>query len=418
MPTRLAFFMLALAVCVVVQADSRVLTTGGALDLKIDAAKQVLGGSPGPTLRGTVELSPSPLKPVCDKLVFRVDGEARASEDGAKLVLDTTKLKDGEHSLSIEAERDGKLVLSSGAVAVRVANKSGSAVAAATDEGDAQASPLFAAAAEEGAAAADEGAAPAPPLFTNAADERGDQPSPPFSKVYRALLSHEAIWFRGDEGDLERHSYQTRDRLYLTLTDLIRHIGGRIVWGPKASFIEVTRNGIVLRVIPGSKTVRVNDEVWQLPLPAVVHDGRTYVPARPICEIFGVYVEWNHAEKRAYVYAPQPSYGVELRQYPWVVTDAGYRNYLGAEPASVAFHNYAGLPVHVLMQGNGFRADWQILGHGDLSPVYIAAGTYKLTVWSRQGEDFEDYITVASGVSDRYDISVGGSGHTATLHSH
>ena len=383
MPMRVAFCVLAIAVSVVAQADSRVLATGSALEIRIEGEHPIVGSSLGPALQGTVEVSPAPVKPRCDRLVFYVDGEAKAptEADGSTLVLDTTTLKDGEHSLQLVAERGGRLVLSTGAVSVRVANAEGSAVADEVAEG-------------------------------------GDKASPPFSKVYRAVLTHEAIWFRGEEGDLERHAYQTSDRMYLTLTDLVRHIGGGIVWGPKASHIEVHRSDITLRVFPGSKTVRVNNNAVELPLPTVVKDGRTYVPARAVCEILGVYIEWNKDEKRAYVYAPQPSYGVELRQYPWIATAAGFRNYLGNAPAQVAFHNYSGLPVHVLLQGNGFRADWQIHGHSTLSPVFVAAGTYKITVWSRQGEDFEDYITLASGVTDTYDITVGANAHTATLHSH
>ena len=376
MPGRLLLCLFAIVLAIPSFGAAKVLDTSSALDIKLEAEEPILATQSGPTVRGALTVSPAPIKPFCDSLVFYVDDKIKLATDAPspKLILDTESLSDGEHSLRIEAMRGGKLVLSTGSVALNVANEKGSAVLG---------------------------------QFIQIPEKQ----SPPFQKLYRAQLTHEAIWFNGLEGDLERHAFIDEDRMYVTLTDLLRHVGGSLVWGPKADYIEVQRNDINMRLTPGSSTASVNNNPVDIVNPVVVRSGRTYVPARAVCDVLGVYIEWNKQEKRAYVYAPQPSYRVERREYPWehpTTREAFY-----ASPGTLSFVNHTGLPVHVLIQGNGFRADWQIRPHSAVSPAYVAAGTYDVTVWSRQGEDFDTHMTVASGIHDVYYIHA----HTLTLHS-
>jgi hypothetical protein len=358
-------------------ADSQVLATGATLDVKIESPNAIPMSELGPKVTGTLVVTPSPLKPVCDRLVFYVDDEAKltTSESGPRLELDTTALTDGEHTLRLEAETAGRLSYSSGTIRFQVQNKSGSAVAGA---------------------------------FDRVAENPG---APTYQKTFRAAISQEAIWFNGTEGDLERHAFISNGRMYITLNDLMRHIGGRIVWGPKAEYIEVTRNDKTVRLTQGSSKITVNGNPMDLRLPVTVHAGRTYVPARALCELFGVYIEYNKTERRAYVATPQPVYGIEARSYPWVTSAAGYRTVFSAEPGHVGFENHSGLPIHVLFQGNGYRTDIQVPALSAISPIPIPAGTYRVTVWSRLGEDMETYITATSGIIDMYDVYVGRLAH-------
>lgn len=357
-------------------ANTQVVATGTSLDVKLDSAQAISMASAVPTVQGTVTVSPAPLRPACDRMVFLVDGKVALSsiDKEPKLVLDTRKLADGVHAVCLEAQKGGRPVLSTGDVTFRVANKAGAEVMEATET-----------------VAADDAAA--------------EPPSPPYTKLYRASVTHEAVWFNGDPADLERHGYIAGGRMYITLNDLLRHVGGRVIWGPKASYVEVKRNDVTVRVVPGSAVAKVNGVSVNLGSPVVAHKGLTYVPLRAMCELFQVYVEWSSVEGRAYVYAPQLSFNVDRRQYPWVDV-AGGRSYLGESPGRLTFHNYTGLPIHVRFEGNGYMSDWQIHAWDIYGPCPVPAGTYKTTVWSRQGEDFEAYITVASGVDDRYSITL------------
>lgn len=374
MPKHLILCLCALALAVPSSADSRILDSGAPLAIQLQADDAILDTAAGPAVRGTLVLSPAPLKPACDKLLFLVDDQVKleSTEANPTFALDTTKLEDGEHSLRIEAHRKGGLFISTGSLQIQVANKGGSAVLGAFDK------------------------------------VTPDEPAPPFGKLYRARLSQEAIWFNGQEGDVERHPFISSDRMYVTLTDLLRHIGGRLVWGPKSDYVEVYRNDKTVRVVPGSKIVKVNNVPVDLKDPVITRAGLAYVPARAFCGLFNIYVEWSKPEKRAYVYAPQPGYAIERRDYPWMTSAAGYRTTFGAEPGRLSFDNHSGLPIHILFQGNGFRADFQVRGLSGMGPVYLPAGTYRATVWSRQGEDFETYVTVVSGMHEHFDITVGG----------
>ncbi len=127
------------------------------------------------------------------------------------------------------------------------------------------------------------------------------EPAPAFLKLQRKIIPREIVWFNGREGDLERHAFVRRGRTYLTLTDLMRHIGGTIIWGPSESYIEVHRNEVTIRTIPGSSIVYVNGQKTNLGHPATQRGGRTFVPLRLYCDLFGLHTDWNELEGRAYV---------------------------------------------------------------------------------------------------------------------
>jgi len=368
-PMRSILCLCAIALILPSFADSKVLTTGNALDVRLESALPVLPSASGPMVRGSLQVSPHPIKPVCDRIVFYVDDTIKLAGNapGSKLILDTAKLPDGPHSLRIEAERGGKLFISTGSIAFQVANA-------------------------EGAAVLDEQV------------QFADQPSPAFGKLFKAVLTHEAVWFNGEEGDLERHAFGADDQVYITLTDLLRHIGGQIIWGPTAQYIEVHRNDVTLQVTPDSNIVLVNANEVELSAPVVVRENRTYVPLKPFCDLFGVYSEWSALENRVYVYAPQPGFGVALRDYPWINPVTGVP--AGLTTGVLTFRNETTLPIHVRLSGNGFQADWQIRGDTTIGPCFIAAGTYKITLWATHGEDYEDYITVAAGTHDVYYVTL------------
>jgi len=179
-----------------------------------------------------------------------------------ELIVDTTKLRDGLHALRLEAGDGVRLAMSTGNLALHVAN-------------DATANAVLGQGADRGA--------------------------PSFVKLYRKVILREIVWFNNREADLEKHGFSSGRRIYITLTDLMRHIGGSMVWGPSQSYITVERNGIKVRVIPGSARVYVNGERQSIGRVAMRLDNRTFVPIRPMLSIFGVDVEWNSAQHRALV---------------------------------------------------------------------------------------------------------------------
>jgi hypothetical protein len=121
---------------------------------------------------------------------------------------------------------------------------------------------------------------------------------PLFGKYYRRHIPREIVWFNGREGDLEKHAVRRGGYIYITLTDLIRHIGGSIVWGPRYNFVQVKRGNLTVRVFPGAAKVIVNGEAQSIGAATFRAGGRLWVPVKPLAELFGCTAEWNAALRR------------------------------------------------------------------------------------------------------------------------
>ena len=243
-----------------------------------------------PVLRGEVLLAPARDDLQGLNATYFVDGDARFATNQSPLeyLLDTTKLDDGSHVLRVDVGRNDQLIASSGNIPFHIAN---TAVRGALRQVDAPAQPTF-------------------------------------IKLYHPYHHRHIVWFNQREGDLEKCAFIRRGRVYMTLNDLIRHIGGQIEWnhktpkfhtiywsagkekevvdktwprGPGRHIIMVMRRDKKVQVMPGSSTVIVNGQPTSLGLPARNIGSRTYVPLRRMCEIFGVGVEWSYYENRAHV---------------------------------------------------------------------------------------------------------------------
>ncbi|MCX7600017.1 MAG: copper amine oxidase N-terminal domain-containing protein [Armatimonadetes bacterium] len=134
------------------------------------------------------------------------------------------------------------------------------------------------------------------------APPRGDTEAWSFSKVYRRRIPREMVWFNGREGDLEHHAIRYRGRVYITLTDLVRNVGGSIVWGPRASYVVVKRAQLTVRVVPGSSKVFVEGEPDSLGAKTFRRGGLLWVPVRPMAELLGCVAEWNPEMRRVDVF--------------------------------------------------------------------------------------------------------------------
>ena len=122
-----------------------------------------------------------------------------------------------------------------------------------------------------------------------------------FKIIERKKMEREMVWFNGREGDFEHKPFLKEGRTYVTLVDLIRHISGTIAQGPPKNLIEVERNRLLVRVLPGKDYVLVNGVETDVKRAPIKRAGALYVPLRFYCNLFGIAVEWNRIEQRAYV---------------------------------------------------------------------------------------------------------------------
>ncbi len=125
--------------------------------------------------------------------------------------------------------------------------------------------------------------------------------APDFQIIERKTIQREMVWFNGREGDFEYKPFLKNKRVYVTLLDLMRHIGGNLLTGPPKNLTELERNKVLVRVLPGQHYVLLNGMKTDVERAPIKRGGAMYVPLRFYCNLFGISVEWNRIEQRAYV---------------------------------------------------------------------------------------------------------------------
>lgn len=264
MRTYLAALLLSVFVATLPAVAGTCIVTGaGPLTLQLSSLAPLQATPAGAIVSGAVVVTPREALTQGLTAIYYLDDEVKlvSEQPRPELKLDTQGLVDGLHELRLEVSHGTQLAMSTGSLALQVANDAATAAVAQAAPGD-----------------------------------------PPFVKLYRKLLLREIVGFNGREADLEKHAWLSHGRVFITLTDLMRHVGGTIIWGPSQNFIVVERNGIEIHVIPGSARVLVNGERASLGQAARRIDNRTYVPIRPMLALLGIEtVDWDSGRGRAYV---------------------------------------------------------------------------------------------------------------------
>ncbi|MFP3904541.1 MAG: stalk domain-containing protein [Armatimonadota bacterium] len=250
------------ALTVVVCANTVTVSAGSQLGITIDSSEPVVKLTDSAAVRGDILMQPSKALPG-GEVSFSIDGSLRHISDlrMPDYALNTRSLADGIHEVRLDWTEGGRLLASTGSIPLHVYNSTSQA------------------------------------LFSQA---RGPA-APDFFKLKRKVMKREIVWFNGREADLEKHGFIRNKRVYITLTDLIRHIGGGIIWGPSQDYIEVHRNNMVVRVFPHSSRILVDGNPRHLDRATTRKQNRLYVPVRPMCELFGVGVDWEKDINRALV---------------------------------------------------------------------------------------------------------------------
>jgi uncharacterized Zn-binding protein involved in type VI secretion len=243
-------------------ADETVLRGTGDMPLGVSGGARAYVPNGTTAVQGTLTLRPRTDTLPGSWTTFLVDGRSAYATNNPQsaLQLDTTKLAEGRHTVRVDSMDGNRRVATTGDIALEVAN-----TAVLSQLGQ---------------------AAPAQPTLI---------------KLHHKKILREIVWFNGREGDLETHGTIRRNRVCITLTDLMRHLGGQVDWGPPGDLILATRKDTTVRVVPGSSTVYVNGQARSMPVAAFRVGNRTYVPIRAMCGFFGVKVDWDTFTDRAYV---------------------------------------------------------------------------------------------------------------------
>lgn len=90
-------------------------------------------------------------------------------------------------------------------------------------------------------------------------------------------------------------------RTLVPLRDVFEALGAVVSWNGETETAAAEKDGTTIYVQIGSDTIRKNNQIISLDVPAIIHYNRTFVPVRAISEAFGAKVKWNGEERAVYI---------------------------------------------------------------------------------------------------------------------
>ncbi len=85
--------------------------------------------------------------------------------------------------------------------------------------------------------------------------------------------------------------------VYLPLRDISELLGSVVFWNAKDNSVTMTYPNRVISMKLNTSTAMVNGKTVKLNSPAIIKDGRTFVPVRFFSEAIGAIVDWNATSK-------------------------------------------------------------------------------------------------------------------------
>lgn len=93
-------------------------------------------------------------------------------------------------------------------------------------------------------------------------------------------------------------------RTLVPLRVISENLGAKVTWLSETKKIEITKNGTMIELTPGSKRVTVNGRQGKMDVAPMVKNGRTLVPIRYISEWLGASVGWDDKNRTVIVSNP------------------------------------------------------------------------------------------------------------------
>jgi hypothetical protein len=136
---------------------------------------------------------------------------------------------------------------------------------------------------------------------TVAAEEEEEAPAPPrvgpplkTGIVITVVPGSHVVWVNGYPRDLDAPAYfGTPGRMMVPLRFISETVGAEVLWNPVTQRITIRGDWTTIVLTVGSRTAFVNGVAVRLDAPAVVLNGRAFVPLRFICEALGAQVDYK-----------------------------------------------------------------------------------------------------------------------------
>ncbi|MHA2857292.1 copper amine oxidase N-terminal domain-containing protein [Paenibacillus lautus] len=108
------------------------------------------------------------------------------------------------------------------------------------------------------------------------------------------------LYVNGEASDTE--PFVKKGNTYVPFRAIAEALEAEVIWNPEKRSITVSKDGVSIQLLVGSKTATVNGKKISLNAPATVTKGNTYVPVRFISEALNATVKWESESQTVVVY--------------------------------------------------------------------------------------------------------------------
>lgn len=108
------------------------------------------------------------------------------------------------------------------------------------------------------------------------------------------------LYVNGEASDTE--PFVKKGNTHVPFRAIAEALEAEVLWNPEKRSITVTKDGVSIQLLVGSKTATVNGKKVSLDAPATVTKGNTYVPVRFISEALNATVKWESESQTVVVY--------------------------------------------------------------------------------------------------------------------
>lgn len=169
-------------------------------------------------------------------------------------------------------------------------------------------------------------------------------------------------------------------RTILPMRSLFESLGATVTWDQNTKTVTATKEQTTIVLTIGSKQAKVNGKAFTIDVPALVIDGRTYVPVRFVTESLGATVDWNSYLNRATVFYDNKR--VDIYVSP-ALNVSGVKEHFRLNPSyTYVYQYYEGSDklTFVGMQGNQYiwNSQYTYVETDPVSKVYFEENQYGL----------------------------------------
>lgn len=91
-------------------------------------------------------------------------------------------------------------------------------------------------------------------------------------------------------------------RVFLPLRYLAEALGANLVWSAKDQTIKISKFKTTVLLTIDKKEIKVNNTAETIDVSPIIREGRSFLPARYICEAFGYSVDWMPETNTVYIH--------------------------------------------------------------------------------------------------------------------